>query len=372
MNFEMQLRQTINEWRVLQNLLKSNAVQLNHMMEVNFWISMLQSWLNVLENMDKAYNQMGQNILKLHYCTCQPKSDPVELASKLDSSTANFGENTKVSLSPVEVSEKASELVKKIILSNASLLADNKGNLEVKNAKDSHAHLNFFSPQNLNFRENGGIWAAKPENLEEEKSIEDVVEKISINNRSTPSNKVNSLKVGELQNDDSEGDQGSSTTKEKPKKYSVRLDVVKKTIFRGLKKYYTNEWKLHCDKTIKDSVEVFQEAQRFITKMFGTRQDGNMHLYLVALIDNKKKFSHPEAKYDELRAQIASMLSCFNKNKIDKLLQEKEFSLLVHHFLSQPVGEIFKDRDDPEVLRIYQSQMEELKGQCEKQMEVSS
>lgn len=372
MNFEMQLRQTINEWRVLQNLLNSNAVQLNHMMEFNFWISMLQSWLNVLESIDKAYSQIGQNILKVHYWSCPIKPEPVNAATKIDNSAVGFGENTKMTLSPAEISEKTTEIMKKIILSNASLLANNKKSMEVKLAQDLGNHPSFVSIKIENSQKQSANSSDKLESLDEEKSMEEDEEKNSSNRRSTPSNKVNSLKVGETQNDDSEGDQGSSTTKEKPKKYSIRLDVVKKTIFRGLKKYYTNEWKLHWDKNIKDSAEVFEEAQRFITKMFGAQQGENMHLYLVALIDNKKKFTHPEEKYEELRGQIASMLSCFNKNKIDKLLQEKEFSLLVHHFLSQPVGEIFKDRDDPDVLRIYQSQMEELKGQCEKQMEESS
>ena len=97
-----------------------------------------------------------------------------------------------------------------------------------------------------------------------------------------------------------------------------------------------------------------------------------MHIYLVAIIDNKKKYTHPEDSYEKLRAQIASMLSCFNKNKIDALLKLPEFSTLVLHFLSQPLEEVFKDRDDPEVLKIYKSQIEDLKQQCEEHLKSKS
>lgn len=182
--------------------------------------------------------------------------------------------------------------------------------------------------------------------------------------KSKPS-KVNHSKLGETKKTNSEQDQESGTNDKKPRRYSIRLDVVKKTIFRHLKRFYTSQWKDHCNRTINDSDEMFEEAKRYTTNTFQDSGSDSIHLYLVAIIDNKKKFTHPEEKYEQLRTQISSMLSNFNKNKIDALLKLPEFSTLVLHFLSQSLEEIFKDRDDPEVLKIYQGQIEDLKQQCE-------
>lgn len=183
---------------------------------------------------------------------------------------------------------------------------------------------------------------------------------------------VNSMKVGELNNIQSEPDHVSADGKDKPKKYSLRLDVVKKTIFRCLKKFYYTVWKNHCQRNIKDSQEVFEEAQKFTAKIFSGEESSEMILFLVALIDNKKRYTHENSRYVELRTQISSMLSCFNKNKIDALLKLPEFSKLVLYFLNQPIDEIFKDRSDPEVVKVYSAQINELKLQCEGSLTSSS
>lgn len=208
--------------------------------------------------------------------------------------------------------------------------------------------------------------------LEEEKTPGVESDATSNVDKSSQMKEVNLLKVGETQKLSQAPESVSSQPKDKLKKYSLRLDVVKKTIFRSLKKFYNIEWKEHCKRNIRESEEVFEEAKKYITKIFTSNESTQMHLYLVALIDNKKRYNHSDAKYVELRTQIASMLSCFNKNKIDALLKFPEFAKLVIYFLNQPVEETFKDRNDPEVLKVYESQVEELKKQCQEHLTNSS
>ena len=63
MNFEMHLRQTINEWCTIQKLLQDKAV--------------IQSWLDALITRDRVYSEIGQSILKHHYCNCSKQTGQI-------------------------------------------------------------------------------------------------------------------------------------------------------------------------------------------------------------------------------------------------------------------------------------------------------
>mmetsp|Transcript_32413 Transcript_32413/g.28702 ORF Transcript_32413/g.28702 Transcript_32413/m.28702 type:complete len:173 (+) Transcript_32413:393-911(+) len=106
-------------------------------------------------------------------------------------------------------------------------------------------------------------------------------------------------------------------TNSKIKKYSGRLDVVRKTIFRQLKRFYTTLWKLESYKTTNNSELIFDQANKFVLKHFQTSQnlyfskqeDSKLDLFIVALIDNKKKYSNADSSYNEIRNKISSMMS---------------------------------------------------------------
>lgn len=362
LNFEMQLRQTVNEWCVIRKLLKENAI--------------IQSWLDALVTRDKVYSEIGQTILNHHYCRCYQKPSELSSNTKTANSSPLIPEGSKDSLAPPAVQQKVDAKENDVVSLNKPTCYEGtekkldkiSTSVSWKLPNDEHQGEKVM-PLPIKKKNSAATLQESHDLEEEEEKHKTDVEEETVNDKKTTNLKeVNPLKVGEPQSSTSECDQVSTSTKGKPRKYSLRLDVVKKTIFRSLKKYYNNAWKTHCDKSIKDSAEIFKEAHKFITKTFGADDQGEMHLFFVALIDNKKRYTHEDPRYEQLRAQIASMLSCFNKNKIDALLKFPEFSKLVVYFLSQPISETFKDRDDPAVLKIYSSQMEDLKLQCQKHL----
>lgn len=94
---------------------------------------------------------------------------------------------------------------------------------------------------------------------------------------------------------------GDETEKGENNKFSFRLDVVKKTIIRKIKKFYRVSFKEFYDypkyrrQTIqKQSTNTFIQAKRFLIQKFGNNTPMNLEMYLVAIIDVKKKYEHPE------------------------------------------------------------------------------
>ena len=108
---------------------------------------------------------------------------------------------------------------------------------------------------------------------------------------------------------------------------STRADVVKKTIFRSFKQYLRNTFKLHYNFTnIKRGSEtassstVFSKANEFITKNYATTNSERVGMFLVAIVDTKKKFAHDDPAFSEVRDQVHEALKNFRKDKITKLL----------------------------------------------------
>lgn len=153
-------------------------------------------------------------------------------------------------------------------------------------------------------------------------------------------------------------------------KFSMRRDVVKKTIFRSFKKYYIETFKSHYNftkrvrrKNYNPSQLVFKEAEKYITKNMGTTKSSKLAMFLVAIIDTKQKFEHTDPVFRQVRSDMMGMLKHFNWEKLLKLLKFHEFSLLLGKFLLQPFDEISRNKEDVEVREIYMEQISWLKEQ---------
>lgn len=160
---------------------------------------------------------------------------------------------------------------------------------------------------------------------------------------------------------------------QKSTNFNVRLDVVRKTIFRAMKKYYVNEFKNFFDYTQrkrKPSVdhcqEVIDQAKKYLIGSFAGNQYEDMYLFLVALIDTKQKYSESNSKFPELGTQINGLLRSFNTKKAKALLKFKEFSMLLLNFLNKEenITDLLKGKSEQECIQTYQTQIAHLKEQA--------
>lgn len=197
-----------------------------------------------------------------------------------------------------------------------------------------------------------------PKELKFQNSKEEDKEEIMQTSLKASKNKENSLmiKINETAEE--------PNIKAKPAKYSVRLDVVRKSIFRKLKRFYLTLWKQQNYKTTKLDQDIFENARIFATKFFEV-SEGDMNLFIVALIDNKRKYSHKNKLFEELRSKIASMMNCINKNKVNILLKYPEFCKIVLLYLDQPINKIIQEKKSGDILKNYKYQIAKLKSQCE-------
>lgn len=76
---------------------------------------------------------------------------------------------------------------------------------------------------------------------------------------------------------------------------------------------------------MENSKEVFQKASEFLTKKYGITNSPRVSLFLVAIIDTKRKFKHPDSLYTTIRDVNLKVLKQFSLNKIQSLLQYPEF-----------------------------------------------
>lgn len=160
---------------------------------------------------------------------------------------------------------------------------------------------------------------------------------------------------------------------QKPANFNVRLDVVRKTIFRAMKKYYVNEFKSFFDytqrkrkPTVDHCQEVIEQARKYLSSSFVDTQYDDMYLFLVALIDTKQKYLESNSKFPQLGTQINGLLRSFNTKKAKGLMKFKEFSMLLLNFLNKEenIAELLKDKSEQECKQTYITQIELLKEQA--------
>jgi hypothetical protein len=104
-----------------------------------------------------------------------------------------------------------------------------------------------------------------------------------------------------------------------------RLDIVRKTIFRNMKKFYSSEIKKIYDYTRKKlsqqelSERVYAHSRDYVLRNFKSVDVEKMTAVLITLIDTKQKFIERANGSPELHAQIRGLLRSFNIAKADQL-----------------------------------------------------
>jgi hypothetical protein len=155
----------------------------------------------------------------------------------------------------------------------------------------------------------------------------------------------------------------------KRRQFHLRQDVITKTIFRSMRKYYVKEFKPYFDFTKQTSHSVLDDevlltkAQTFIKTSIGEPVSDQASRYLISLLDTKAKFA--TEKSENIRVKMSALLYNFNKSRMEEMMKAKEFCALVLYFICQEdiISKIVK-RVDPATVNAYESQIENLEEQC--------
>lgn len=155
--------------------------------------------------------------------------------------------------------------------------------------------------------------------------------------------------------------------------FHLRQDVITKTIFRSLRKYYLKDFRAYFDFTKETSLnhqnedeKLLKKADSYLTKTVGEYVSEKTKIYLLSLLDTKRRFISLNRTNEDIRQRLAGLLYTFNKNKMEELMATPEFCALVLYFLTQEeiINTVVKVRSDQMTLRAYTEQIERLKLQC--------
>ena len=161
-------------------------------------------------------------------------------------------------------------------------------------------------------------------------------------------------------------------------KFSKRLDVVKKTIFRKLKKHLIqnfNEFRAQVKrkaKTRESTADILEIVRSYITKNFRFTPTDQHCKSLIALIDVKCKYFKSDLKLEDrhqwvsLRTQLAKLIRSFNRNICDEVLDNSPISKIIYSGLWQKqfTTSLLKRTTDNELRERYSQQLELLKARC--------
>ena len=113
--------------------------------------------------------------------------------------------------------------------------------------------------------------------------------------KSDPPNPIDPELLSETNNEVCEV--GVNINSTKTNNLNGRIDVVRKSIFRSMKKYYFKEFKSFFDFTQKKKKytaqyipDVRSNMRKYISAFFGQENIDEMYPYILALIDNKQRF----------------------------------------------------------------------------------
>ena len=135
---------------------------------------------------------------------------------------------------------------------------------------------------------------------------------------------------------------GGNAPNTKTTNLNGRIDVVRKSIFRSMKKYYYNEFKSFFDFTQKKRKytpqyvpDVRSNMRKYISEVFGRENIDEMYPYILALIDNKQRFWERNSIESETNYHVNSLLLSYNEKKFRKLIDQKGFSKMLHYFFKK-------------------------------------
>jgi len=156
-------------------------------------------------------------------------------------------------------------------------------------------------------------------------------------------------------------------------KFGRRFDVVKKTIFRKVKKHLSQQFKAFYDfskrrrsSKLDYNAEIFGQAHKFAQTLFGDDWSAGLGLVLVAMIDVKAKYKHSSDEFSHTRAKLLKLIKWFNLPLMEEIIQNREYARLVVHWLSdsQFWENIVESKSDVVAVQRYREQIEVLKAQC--------
>lgn len=150
---------------------------------------------------------------------------------------------------------------------------------------------------------------------------------------------------------------------------SFRRDIIKKTIFRKFKKYYRDHFKTFYDynrcrrQTVeKQSERIFNNAKEFLISIFGPTYPVGLELYLVAMIDVKKKYMHENDDYYAIRLKTSDLINSFNVDRAEEILNHHQVAFLFIHCLKDTNfrSTIMDQKSDYSLQTKYMEELEEI------------
>lgn len=155
--------------------------------------------------------------------------------------------------------------------------------------------------------------------------------------------------------------------------YSMRKDVISKTIFRSIRKYFINDFKAFYDFTKCQKSHNSETSGEFITKIrqyLCSKLTHNcdvqeLSVLLLWVIDTKQRYCSVSQQSLDKNKTIISLLYSYNKKKLLELQGSKEFLTLVLHFIEQPdiVSSIIKKRKQTKLVKQYKKTLSALQLQ---------
>eukprot|EP00345_Euplotes_harpa_P018586 CAMPEP_0168339448 /NCGR_PEP_ID=MMETSP0213-20121227/13459_1 /TAXON_ID=151035 /ORGANISM="Euplotes harpa, Strain FSP1.4" /LENGTH=271 /DNA_ID=CAMNT_0008345465 /DNA_START=335 /DNA_END=1149 /DNA_ORIENTATION=+ len=152
--------------------------------------------------------------------------------------------------------------------------------------------------------------------------------------------------------------------------YHLRQDVIAKIIFRCFRKFYLKRFKAFFDfskcrkENNSDSEgEILTQVRKFVKASFGNVGYESMTAFLISVMDIKERHMTIGEHNKQLRENISALLYSFNKIKLANMINNPEFALLLHYFLSQRdiIDQVVKYRNNPDVLEAYYEQIQDFK-----------
>jgi len=80
-----------------------------------------------------------------------------------------------------------------------------------------------------------------------------------------------------------------------------------------------------------------------------------MAIFLIAVIDIKRKFISISEENQALKQNISDLLYSYNKTKLANVIKMPEFAMLLRYFLNQRniIEKVVKNKDNREVILAY-------------------
>jgi hypothetical protein len=109
--------------------------------------------------------------------------------------------------------------------------------------------------------------------------------------------------------------------------FSFRKDVIIKTIFRFIRKFYVRDFKSYYDFTRCIKSENSETTGKFIEKLttyaackFPYLHPRKLSILLLCVIDTKERYSNLGDDFLQIRDDIGDLLYSYNKKKFTKLM----------------------------------------------------